>query len=206
MYSKDVFIGSFADNVYFWNGTELCYGEPWNYWRDLGGGYVHIDVLGIVLNESERSNEVAQRIASLWHLGVMMILGLVGATVGIGIGRACRRFRQRVIVPDTRLWLLISVAAFATLLRLGVPGEHWSLWKQAVYEGDHPGDSLQKWQLTNQFWWLVRESARLLVPALVIGWAVHVILIAWGVRLPRRRLPEQAADYDDRIRSTAADM
>jgi hypothetical protein len=127
-----------------------------------------------------------------WNRGAIVSLGLVGGILGAAAGRATRNRLRRPARADWRLGVAAAVTVFVVLGSAGVPGEPAALFDRlpALRYPHYRAKEL------SALWW---EAATLAVSALLVGWAAQVAGGACGVRLPRLRLPEQAADYDDQV-------
>ena len=124
-----------------------------------------------------------------WHRRTAASLALAGGLVGAAVGW---RVRGRSAGPgDWRLGLAAAAGVFVLVGEAGVPGAPG----RPLFD-DAPGLAPKDWaERATAFAW---GAAGLCVPAVAAGWAAQVVAGAFGIRLPARPLPDQAADYDDR--------
>jgi hypothetical protein len=169
----------------------------------------NVRIVGIVVYENEgftldETSEVEQEI-KCWHRRTMACLAGFGAVIGVVVGwREQRRANRRPLAPRGGwLWLAVAAAVFGILFVAGVPGEYWPsawTWVRWNWEAIHANWAWFWNDLGEPLAW---ETLRLGLPALIIGWAGHVAAGARGIRFPRGRRPEQAADYAESVPTPA---
>jgi hypothetical protein len=82
---------------------------------------------------------------------------------------------------DFRLWLIFSGGLAGALVAVAIIA---SVSGGGLELRDIPG--------------VLPGFLMLIVPCAVVGWFAQLIATSCGLRRPRRRPPDQAADYDDR--------
>jgi hypothetical protein len=184
MYTDAVFYaGSWADPDY-----ARSHGS-----RDDSAGRVKL--FGQWVYDGHGPDGYAYRVVAVWSVAIGGTLAGLGAAAGAGVGWALRRRLRQFGRTDPVLGLLTSGAVTAGLVAAGIPWENengMSLWRWTRQVLGRPGVP-EVWELLS----LGKEGLRLVVLALPVGWAVHVVAAGFGVRLSARSEPEQAADYDD---------
>src|SRR5262245_9024599 len=160
-----------------------------------------VRVLGVVVYDERSPDHVSLYVTVQWWLyGVMAGFALLGALVGVIIGRREERRWRRGPTDTGRggwLWLAASAFAFTFLVCVGVPGDvDWSVYERVRFGLRYGVPAAFRW---SSVLFGPGEVARLMVAAVAIGWAVHVALVARGVQWMGGRQPDQAADYGDDV-------
>lgn len=141
----------------------------------------------------------AQRIVNRWYFATAVVIGLTGACLGLLVARLCKR-RLPPVFPDLRLWFVITSLLFVTLVRFGLPGERWSVYRSVGQAIQNSRGSTVGMSFGSELMQLSWSLFCIWVPAAMVGWSLQMVLVSFGIRIPRRRLPDQASDYDDRAR------
>jgi hypothetical protein len=142
----------------------------------------------------------AQKVVGQWKLGSILVLGLLGGCAGSVVGGRLHWGGRRAGPLDVRLWFITTSVAFGVLTFAGLPGDNvWSVWGQAkgIIEDVRWGVSTQS--LVDELGSCGTRTVFIHVRAMIVGWAIATIATSCGIRFPRRRLPPQAADYDDSV-------
>jgi hypothetical protein len=172
-------------------GGTACYLRSGNYdvWE--------VRVFGRVVDKGERAPiGSAEPKLRRWRWRVPVSLAMIGAVLGALVG-GHRVWRWR---PEARrirwIGLITSALAFATLVLVGVP---WSGGSSLFVRFTDPLIPRPPARSLPDLGELGPEAALLAVAALVIGWAAHTVIAAWGLGLPRGPTADLAADYDDAL-------
>jgi hypothetical protein len=200
MYCNSAYYSEGQDGFLWYDHTDEQFRQVMDRFGETVWSEGVVRILGFTVYREQTGRGIATRIVAQWDLAVTLVTGLLGATLAVLFSRRWRKPLQAAPF-DLRLWVVVTSVLFVLLFWIGLPGERHSMFKYVQGAIRFYGGHLRDMVWEDEIEWLLRNSIRIWIPAVLVGWTLHVILVNFGIRL-RRRLPDEAVDYDDRIKPT----